>query len=697
MLIDKSIDLSTSITALTLSSIIGVFSAYKLKNYSSSKVLFGILLIIFVIEILLRWLEVLPLASSIFFLSTLSSHIRLIELIYFISIFSTHLSLKSATAYTIETLILMLFGISILSGHRNFHFELPKFTQTISWTLGSSQLTTFILIGTLISLLTLIYLFFSPSENSQEGEIILGKRNILRYGVGSLLLLSLFIGSSGLIHSYFKDSSEASGKLTNGVGQAGKEGSSPLGFHSALGGSNEPAGLVRLDGDYKNNPFAPMLYLRESALSELQGNEIVLALKGFDNDVSRTSPSENFSRVQDNSLAERETLTQSVYLIAPHKSIFAIDYPIKIDPLKNPNTSKFIAAYRVVSAIPEYKLSEFENIETGDPSWTGIEWSHYLAVHSNKKYTELALNITKNEPTDIDKIRAIIKYLSKNAIYTLTPNHEVAQGDDPVEPFLFGDMRGYCVHFAHATVYMLRALGIPARIGTGYLTDLNQAKDGHILLRMSDRHAWAESYIRGYGWVPFDVQPEQVESHADTNVDMSMLEDLMGLLEPGDEILPEKILEGEKNVEDSPSLKLPELKYFIIPFLLLLVVFILTKLFLRYSWILSDTPSIRLRRAYISVASQLIERGHIRNTGETRCEFKKRLIAGKLNFNFTLAEKLTKNKFCKNTDRNKLSLKEISQALHNDLSPLIKTSIWKRIVFFANPTPFLEFFSRKKW
>ena len=35
--------------------------------------------------------------------------------------------------------------------------------------------------------------------------------------------------------------------------------------------------------------------------------------------------------------------------------------------------------------------------------------------------------------------------------------------------FLFGNFTGYCVHSAHASVYLWRSLGLPARIGTGYL------------------------------------------------------------------------------------------------------------------------------------------------------------------------------------------------------------------------------------
>ena len=130
---------------------------------------------------------------------------------------------------------------------------------------------------------------------------------------------------------------------------------------------------------------------------------------------------------------------------------------------------------------------------------------------------------------------------------------------------------------------MLRSLGIPARIATGYLTDLSQAKDGHILLRMSDRHAWAEAYITQKGWVPFDTQPEQVESHADTQVDLKLLEELMGLVGPGEELFDEDLLDGETGVIEPNSYPLPAKRYIYITVLGTFLFLLILKLYLRFS------------------------------------------------------------------------------------------------------------------
>jgi hypothetical protein len=237
------------------------------------------------------------------------------------------------------------------------------------------------------------------------------------------------------------------------------------------------------------------------------------------------------------------------------------------------------------------------------------------------RYSQLAQEVTKNASTEIGKVEAITQYLSKTAIYTLTPRHEVKPDEDPVAPFLFGDHRGYCVHFAHAIVYMARSLRIPARIGTGYLTDLSQAKDGHVLLRMSDRHAWAETFVTGIGWVPFDVQPEQVESHAETQVDAKLLEELMGVLEPGEEILPSDSIKNEAGVSEPEEFWVPSRNQLLVVFLSFVVAGFLGKLILRHAWRLAPTRRLTVKWGYIGLASQLYDLGISRQFGETRTEF----------------------------------------------------------------------------
>jgi len=67
---------------------------------------------------------------------------------------------------------------------------------------------------------------------------------------------------------------------------------------------------------------------------------------------------------------------------------------------------------------------------------------------------------------------------------------------------------GYCVHFASAMAVMARTLGIPARIGMGYLPGsyVGPGADGRAdySVTSDDLHAWPELYFSGIGWVAFE-------------------------------------------------------------------------------------------------------------------------------------------------------------------------------------------------
>lgn len=71
--------------------------------------------------------------------------------------------------------------------------------------------------------------------------------------------------------------------------------------------------------------------------------------------------------------------------------------------------------------------------------------------------------------------------------------------------------RGYSVHYATAAALMLRYCGVPARYAEGYFLPTEEAagfSDGQtISLDETHAHAWAEYYLEGIGWIPFEVTP----------------------------------------------------------------------------------------------------------------------------------------------------------------------------------------------
>ncbi|MDE2275795.1 MAG: DUF3488 domain-containing transglutaminase family protein, partial [Burkholderiales bacterium] len=108
---------------------------------------------------------------------------------------------------------------------------------------------------------------------------------------------------------------------------------------------------------------------------------------------------------------------------------------------------------------------------------------------------------------------AVLQHIrSGGYTYTLSAG---TYGRDAVDEFWLDRKRGFCEHFASAFVVVMRALGVPARIVTGYQGTDPKPQDGWYVVRQSAAHAWAEIWQPGAGWLRVDptaaVAPDRIE------------------------------------------------------------------------------------------------------------------------------------------------------------------------------------------
>jgi transglutaminase-like putative cysteine protease len=100
-----------------------------------------------------------------------------------------------------------------------------------------------------------------------------------------------------------------------------------------------------------------------------------------------------------------------------------------------------------------------------------------------------------------------------NFVYTLQPG---SYGRDAIDEFWLDRREGFCEHFATAFVVVMRAMGVPARVVTGYQGAEPADADGFRIVRQSHAHAWAEYWVADEGWQRADptaaVAPERVRS-----------------------------------------------------------------------------------------------------------------------------------------------------------------------------------------
>lgn len=80
-------------------------------------------------------------------------------------------------------------------------------------------------------------------------------------------------------------------------------------------------------------------------------------------------------------------------------------------------------------------------------------------------------------------------------------------GARAVDYFLLQSHQGYCEYFASAMGVMLRHLGLPARLVSGFGKGQFDEKHGYVV-RAQDAHTWVEVYFPGYGWVEFEPTPD---------------------------------------------------------------------------------------------------------------------------------------------------------------------------------------------
>jgi transglutaminase-like putative cysteine protease len=119
--------------------------------------------------------------------------------------------------------------------------------------------------------------------------------------------------------------------------------------------------------------------------------------------------------------------------------------------------------------------------------------------------TALAKKITAPASDDYDKALLLQTYFRDANTFTYSTKAPRATTGDPVWDFLLA-RSGYCVQYATAMAVMLRTLGIPARVGVGYLTQ-SIAPNGTSDVTGQDAHAWPEVYFADSGWVRFEPTP----------------------------------------------------------------------------------------------------------------------------------------------------------------------------------------------
>lgn len=261
-------------------------------------------------------------------------------------------------------------------------------------------------------------------------------------------------------------------------------------------------------------------------------------------------------------------------------------------------------------------LKEASGDENGFAEYEEEIYDNYLQIPGNIRDELMSYHDKIGTSTDQGtQIKLIYDYFLKNYTYDMAPG-ATPVGQDFVTYFMSEQKRGYCAHFASAGVMLLRSYGIPARYAEGYVittggiaetgsnleadasyyyTGYNQIGNSSVVtteVTDGDAHAWAEVYIRGFGWFPVEFTVPAVDDGRTSYGDF--LSALRRLFAPSDDAEGEDGNDGPDGSDDDASTehrawRLKSSPVFII-FVSILFILVLIPLFVR---------SLRLCREYM--------------------------------------------------------------------------------------------------
>jgi protein-glutamine gamma-glutamyltransferase len=187
---------------------------------------------------------------------------------------------------------------------------------------------------------------------------------------------------------------------------------------------------------------------------------------------------------------------EQVYFPAP---VLTVD---RYDSIRSPILLDPGLIYSVVSTIP----ITTPTVLRGAPAvWSKAEANQYTQLPADLPERDVALaeRITASATTTYGKVMAVQDWLHRNTRYNLDIPRD-PPGADAVDEFLFVRRQGFCEHIASAMAVLLRSVGIPTRLVTGFGPGERNPFTGYYDVRQSDAHAWVEVLYPGVGWVQYD-------------------------------------------------------------------------------------------------------------------------------------------------------------------------------------------------
>ncbi|MBN1660079.1 MAG: DUF4129 domain-containing protein [Anaerolineae bacterium] len=166
--------------------------------------------------------------------------------------------------------------------------------------------------------------------------------------------------------------------------------------------------------------------------------------------------------------------------------------------------------YAVVSRVPEPTVDALRASAALTSTRPTPLAGRYLTLPESlpPRVVALAREVVGDAPTRYDAAYRLERYLRTYPYELDLP--EPPDDRDLVDYFLFDRQEGYCDYTASALVVMARAVGVPARLATGYAQGTYEPEAHRWVVTAENGHSWPEIYFDGIGWVEFEPTAGQV-------------------------------------------------------------------------------------------------------------------------------------------------------------------------------------------
>lgn len=201
--------------------------------------------------------------------------------------------------------------------------------------------------------------------------------------------------------------------------------------------------------------------------------------------------------------------------------LFALSLATSKDAKVNLVNDYSIQSQNIISQTTRYEMRSYLQAPLNNPLNENqrIENITY-PKGSNPRLEQLASQLSKQYKNPRVLAQVVLnRFRQQRYFYTLKPP---LLANNSLDQFFFETKAGFCVHYASAFTFIMRAAGIPARVVTGYLGGEYNANSQHLSVYQYDAHAWSEIWITGKGWQRIDptaaVAPERVEQGLSTEL-----------------------------------------------------------------------------------------------------------------------------------------------------------------------------------